>query len=76
MDLGLWDGVYLFISSANLTNYAMRLNMEMGVVVHSGPLPGQVHEHFLGLIRSGVLVRTEGRWCGKRTLKPLFLSMV
>ena len=50
------DADRLFISSANLTDYAMHLNMEMGVLIHGGPLPGRVREHFLELIRAGVLV--------------------
>ena len=53
------DADHLFISSANLTDYAMHLNMEMGVVIRGGPLPGRVREHFLELIRSGVLVRAD-----------------
>jgi len=53
------DDERLFISSANLTDYAMHLNMEMGVVIQGGPLPVRVREHFLELIRTGVLVRAE-----------------
>ena len=53
------DADHLFISSANLTDYAMHLNMEMGVVIRGGPLPGRVRDHFLELIRSGVLVRAD-----------------
>ena len=54
--LAVADADHLFISSANLTDYAMHLNMEMGVLIHGGPLPGRVREHFRELIRAGVLV--------------------
>ncbi len=46
----------LLISSANLTHYALNLNMEMGLLVHGGDLPHQVTRHFTDLIRSGILV--------------------
>lgn len=45
----------LLISSANLTHYALTLNMEMGVLVRGGALPSQVKQHFLRLIDAGVL---------------------
>lgn len=51
------DGRWLFLSSANLTEYAFTINMEMGVLVTSGTLPGQVQEHFERLIGAGQLVR-------------------
>ena len=44
------DGKTLFISSANLTEYAMNLNMEMGVLVHGGKLPKDTERHFEELI--------------------------
>lgn len=50
------DSSHLFISSANLTEYALALNMEMGVVVHSKELACQVIEHINGLIYQGILV--------------------
>lgn len=49
------DARWLFLSSANLTEYAFTLNMEMGVLVTGGVLPSRVEQHFDGLIRSGVL---------------------
>jgi phosphatidylserine/phosphatidylglycerophosphate/cardiolipin synthase-like enzyme len=49
------DEWMLFISSANLTDYAMSLNMELGVLVRGGPLPGMVAGQFGRLIESGVL---------------------
>jgi phosphatidylserine/phosphatidylglycerophosphate/cardiolipin synthase-like enzyme len=49
------DGRWLFLSSANLTGYAFTLNMELGVLVTGGPLPGQVETHLGRLIGTGVL---------------------
>jgi phosphatidylserine/phosphatidylglycerophosphate/cardiolipin synthase-like enzyme len=49
------DGQTLFISSANLTQYAMNLNMEMGVLIQGGSLPGQVEQHFKRMIESGII---------------------
>ena len=51
------DGKALLISSANLTEYAMTLNMEMGILVRGGELPWRVEKHFLQLIEMGVLER-------------------
>ena len=46
----------LFLSSANLTAYALTLNMELGLLVTDGPLPAQVDQHFRALIEAGKLV--------------------
>jgi phosphatidylserine/phosphatidylglycerophosphate/cardiolipin synthase-like enzyme len=51
------DGATLLISSANLTEYAMTLNMEMGVLIRGGELPAKVETHFLKLIEQGILRR-------------------
>jgi phosphatidylserine/phosphatidylglycerophosphate/cardiolipin synthase-like enzyme len=51
------DGRWLFLSSANLTEYAFTVNMELGVLITGGPLPGQVETHFDQLIQAGVLAR-------------------
>jgi phosphatidylserine/phosphatidylglycerophosphate/cardiolipin synthase-like enzyme len=51
------DGRCLFLSSANLTEYAFTVNMELGLLVTGGPLPGQVEEQFDRLIGMGVLER-------------------
>lgn len=48
------DGETMLISSANLTEYAMTLNMELGLLVHGGPLPGQVETHLRRLVEMGV----------------------
>lgn len=50
------DRRHLFISSANLTGYALTLNMELGVLIEGGDLPESVAEHFSRLIEDGVLV--------------------
>ena len=47
----------LLISSANLTEYAMTLNMEMGVLIRGGELPAKVEAHFARLIEQGILRR-------------------
>jgi phosphatidylserine/phosphatidylglycerophosphate/cardiolipin synthase-like enzyme len=49
------DGRWLFLSSANLTEYAFTINMELGVLVTGGKLPGQVERHFERLIEVGSL---------------------
>lgn len=51
------DGRRLFLSSANLTEYAFTVNMELGLLVAGGPLPCQVEEQFDRLIGMGVLER-------------------
>jgi len=49
------DDKMAFISSANLTEYALNINMEMGVLIKGGGLPGQMRSHFRSLIRDGVI---------------------
>jgi phosphatidylserine/phosphatidylglycerophosphate/cardiolipin synthase-like enzyme len=51
------DGRWLLLSSANLTEYAFTLNMELGLLVFGGNLPVQVEGHFDRMIQTGVLVR-------------------
>jgi phosphatidylserine/phosphatidylglycerophosphate/cardiolipin synthase-like enzyme len=55
--LGVADGNCLYLSSANLTEYAMNINMEMGVLIQGGDLPAQVVGHFEELINLGYLER-------------------
>ena len=50
-------GRWLFLSSANLTEYAFTVNMELGLLVTGGPLPAQVEEQFDRLMEMGVLER-------------------
>lgn len=49
------DSRVLFISSANLTDNAMTLNMELGVVIHSSPHAERVAAQFEHMIAHGVL---------------------
>lgn len=49
------DQQQLFISSANLTAYALNLNMELGLLVHNGGLAAQVAAHFQTLLMQGIL---------------------
>lgn len=51
------DSRWLFLSSANLTEYAFNINMELGALLTGGPLPARVEETFARLIVSGVLQR-------------------
>ncbi len=50
------DRKHLFISSANLTEYALTLNMEMGLLVHGEDLAYQAAEHIDRLIQQEFLV--------------------
>ena len=50
------DNREIFISSANLTSYAMTLNMEMGILIHSANFALEVSSHINGLISSGHFV--------------------
>jgi phosphatidylserine/phosphatidylglycerophosphate/cardiolipin synthase-like enzyme len=51
------DGRWLFLSSANLTEQAFSINMELGVLITGGATPVQVEGHFAKLIESGTLVK-------------------
>lgn len=51
------DGREALVSSANLTVYAMEMNMELGVMVRGGTVPAQIAQHFRSLIDEGVLER-------------------
>ncbi len=53
----LADASLLFISSANLTGFAMMLNMELGLLVDGGELPARIGQHFDSLIADGILER-------------------
>ena len=53
------DGRTLFVSSANLTEYAFTINMELGALFTEGSLPRQVEKHFEGLIANGTLEALE-----------------
>ena len=51
------ENTWLFLSSANLTEYAFTINMELGLLVTGGQLPGHVEEQFDRLIGMGMLER-------------------
>jgi len=51
------DGEWLFLSSANLTLQAFTINMELGMLVRGGTIPGRVEKQFERLISSGYLVQ-------------------
>ena len=54
----LADDAHLLVSSANLTDFAMSLNMELGLLVRGGDLPSQIGRHFRWLIEQRHLVAT------------------
>lgn len=49
------DARWLFLSSANLTEQAFTINMELGLLLTGGTLPSQVEQQFDRLIGKGVL---------------------
>ena len=51
------DGRWLFLSSANLTEQAFSINMELGVLITGGTTPAQVEGHFGKMIESGDLAK-------------------
>lgn len=53
------DESVALISSANLTEYAMNLNMELGVLIRGEGIPKQVADHIGLLIEDGTLVRVD-----------------
>ena len=55
------DRTKLLVSSANLTEFAFDLNMELGVLLSGGVAPAQAADHIDELIRYGVLQRQTQR---------------
>lgn len=51
------DGQTCFLTSANLTGFAMERNMEMGVLIRGGHLPGEIHRHLDALVDTRVVER-------------------
>ena len=47
-----------FISSANLSDYALALNMELGVLVKGGDVPKRISAHFRELINMKTIVQS------------------
>ncbi len=54
------DGKRLLVSSANFTAAALEKNMELGVLIEGGDVPGAVEGHWEGLARDGALRLLEG----------------
>lgn len=52
------DRASALVSSANLTEYALELNMELGILVKGGNLPNRIASHFKELMARNVLVET------------------
>lgn len=48
------DGRLALITSANLTEHAMDVNIEIGVLIEGGPVPQNLRAHVRSLIDSGV----------------------
>lgn len=51
------DGRRPLVSSANLTEHAQWLNMELGVLVEGGDTPRRAQRHWSALIGSGEIER-------------------
>jgi phosphatidylserine/phosphatidylglycerophosphate/cardiolipin synthase-like enzyme len=49
------DGERLLVSSANLTEFALTLNMELGLLVEGDDVPQRVQNHLESLMETGVL---------------------
>lgn len=54
----LADSAALFVTSANLTEHALRINMELGMLVRSSRLAQQMRRQLDKLLTSGTLERT------------------
>ena len=55
------DGARALIGSANLTGFALALNMEMGALIHGSQLSQQIANHFDELIRREILTPVIGK---------------
>ncbi len=55
--LAIADGRLMLVSSANLTQYAMTLNMEVGLLVRGDRLPAQMEQHLNRLVETKVFQR-------------------
>jgi len=51
------DREALFVTSANLTDHALSLNMELGLLVRGGNSPEHVADHLQALVDSGKLIK-------------------
>ena len=50
------DNSACFITSANLTGYAMEKNMELGLLINGGSIPSLVSEHLKALVDTNILI--------------------
>lgn len=50
------DSHTMFLSSANLTDYALSINLELGVLVRGGPAPTKVEKQIQSLIDQSIFV--------------------
>jgi phosphatidylserine/phosphatidylglycerophosphate/cardiolipin synthase-like enzyme len=57
------DANAALISSANLTEYAMNLNMELGLLVKGGDVPRDLDAHLRALIQNRIVVESQDT-CG------------
>lgn len=53
------DGTLVFVSSANLTSAALERNMELGVLIRGGDVPGRLRAHLEALVATNVI----REWC-------------
>ena len=53
------DQAAVFLSSANFTEYAFTMNMELGILVRSPSTASQIKSHLDSLIKQGILERIE-----------------
>jgi phosphatidylserine/phosphatidylglycerophosphate/cardiolipin synthase-like enzyme len=51
------DGVRAFITSANLSGHALEKNMEAGVLINGGVVPGALRDHLQALTDVGIIER-------------------
>jgi cardiolipin synthase A/B len=51
----LCDESHALVSSANLTDFGLEFNMELGLVLHGGDIPVRLSKHFMQLIHQGDL---------------------
>lgn len=55
------DDIVAFVTSANLTDWGLSENMELGLLVRGGRVPQRLAAHFRQMMDDGVLVGVTGR---------------
>jgi cardiolipin synthase A/B len=53
------DSASALVTSANPTPAAYTKNIELGIVIRGGTIPGQIASHFSSLIETGALRRLD-----------------